>query len=323
MPEQPVQTEIRRQYPLLDILKFAFAIVIIGIHSDVFADFKLLDMGFGVFSKLAVPMFFAISGFLFFQTQKHRLGKFIKRSGILYIIFSVFFFILSCIILNIAESADFIIITLTRGYRHLWFLYALMTGMAVLVLMDRFISKKQIITAISGILLFAGCFLNTYGPAANITSETDLFYMGVFRGIFEALPALTAGMLIARRKKVCRPQLAILGALICFGLFCAETLFVIKQLHVITTICWFFTVPCVYFILLLGTAESSIKNTLFFRKTATLIYLIHPAFVLCLAGIIPLGLQLFGIACAGSTALAAGVYFLSQKKHGHWLNYIL
>ena len=77
---EPVQSE-PRYYGAVDWARFVAAMVIVGIHTEVFCQISLLDMGFGVISRLAVPLFFIISAFFFFSKPltKIRIKHTIKR----------------------------------------------------------------------------------------------------------------------------------------------------------------------------------------------------------------------------------------------------
>ena len=85
-------------YPCIDLAKFIFAFIIIGIHTSVFADYDLLDKLFAFITRFAVPFFFTASGFLYFQkpVTRTRWLHYIKRIGILYIIFSLLYFPIAC-----------------------------------------------------------------------------------------------------------------------------------------------------------------------------------------------------------------------------------
>ena len=117
-------------YPTVDLVKFLMAFVIIGIHSQIFVQYRWLDMGFDVFSRIAVPFFFTASAFFFFQkpTTRSQCAKFTKRILILLIVYS-FLFIGACTLLSGTFDPQFLWISLFSGVRHLWFLHALLFGM--------------------------------------------------------------------------------------------------------------------------------------------------------------------------------------------------
>ena len=97
------------QFLSIDIEKFICALLVITIHTRPFSgisdilDFYLSD----VIARIAVPLFFAISGYFFFRSLRYengkivnctsnrkRLFKHLKRLGLLYVGFALFYTIL-------------------------------------------------------------------------------------------------------------------------------------------------------------------------------------------------------------------------------------
>ena len=55
------------QYDSVDIVKFVFSILVIGIHTSPFSFNIWLDRGFGIVTRLCVPFFFTTSAFFLFK----------------------------------------------------------------------------------------------------------------------------------------------------------------------------------------------------------------------------------------------------------------
>jgi len=335
-----IKTNSNKDYPAIDWIKLVFAFVITGIHTGGLSDCSLIHMGFGVFSRLAVPAFFAISGFLFFRKSvtSNRLFQYIKRCGILYIVFSIFFFLEDVVLLQNTDAISFLIVTLKQGFRHLWFLYALMIGVSLLALVDRFIRKKSVIVVLAVCLLVIGYLINTYGSVLGIGLDDSIVKLGVVRALVEAFPPLAAGLLLARQQSDITVKQAMLGAFISFVLLGIESYIAITMFHVTSTVCWLFTLPCVYFVLAFGTSIKCNKSSMLVRKSTTLIYLIHPCFVLLFtnakygSGLTAMLLDPFGIHKVTVFYVIVSlltiisvliVYFSSKTRYGKCLNYIM
>ena len=60
----------------LDVVKWVSALLIIIIHTNPFREIEVLDFYIKeVLARIAVPMFFAISGFLSSEESRSRMGK--------------------------------------------------------------------------------------------------------------------------------------------------------------------------------------------------------------------------------------------------------
>ncbi len=323
------------QYPAVDFAKFMLAFVIIGIHTTVFAQFKWLDMGFDVFSRIAVPFFFAASGFFFFKKPVTRpnCARFAKRILILYLIYSVIFLTISSCMQSGFDS-DIVFRTLISGYRHLWFLHALLIGMMLAACLIHFIKKTWIVYLIAALFLIFRYFMTTMWPLlASVNALIpihdfcgDHLVLGFWNALFYAFPFIAVGHKLA----TARHQLsrigciaAILGA---FTLLGAETYISSAILHTDSRILYLACVPLVYFSFQLCQQIAWPGNSgvsLFFRKTSTMIYCIHPAFILLMMDRISQGLVMFAIVSLCAFAFAIFVYWGTHYRWGRWMRYLL
>ena len=91
-----------KQYKSLDIAKFICAILIIILHTAPFSSYsKILTFGFrNIVTVIAVPFFFATSGFLLFKkvesledrARDSYIKKYLSRLIIMYLIWSAVYF---------------------------------------------------------------------------------------------------------------------------------------------------------------------------------------------------------------------------------------
>lgn len=71
---------------LFDVVKFVCAILVIGIHTEPFAQYWWMDKAFACLTRFAVPMFFCITGyFLFDRYSGEKLLKYVKRIMVYYL----------------------------------------------------------------------------------------------------------------------------------------------------------------------------------------------------------------------------------------------
>lgn len=76
-PRAVEQHTSQRYFFSLDIAKFICALLVIIIHTRPFSECSgIIDFYLGdVAVRIAVPLFFAISGYLFFSSLRYRNGK--------------------------------------------------------------------------------------------------------------------------------------------------------------------------------------------------------------------------------------------------------
>lgn len=197
---------MRKQYQALDLFKFLCAILIILLHTSPLGSYSTL-LSFGirhVLTTVAVPCFFIISGFLFFEKfntlsskeeQNQYAKKYLWRLITLYLIWSAIYFVFVLIrwyrkgfsaALVLTYIKDFF---LEGSYSTIWFLLALIGAMALVFILQ----KKLRYTTIFGISLavYIVTLLGTsyYGIASKIPFLKAVFdvYYSVFDTMKNAL----------------------------------------------------------------------------------------------------------------------------------------
>jgi surface polysaccharide O-acyltransferase-like enzyme len=115
----------------LQVMKALAAFAVVMIHTSFFCKIELLPI-----CRIAVPLFFMITGYFLLNEMGVLTAERIKRSFIkifwLDVIATTLFLILSpeCNVKNYIEHPTQIIPLITLGYNHLWYLHALLQALA-------------------------------------------------------------------------------------------------------------------------------------------------------------------------------------------------
>lgn len=187
----------------LDILKLIMAFMVVGLHAGFLGEVTELGEYIttnGLF-RLAVPIFFIISGFYFYQTlQAKQLLKWLNRVLLLYLIWMLLY----CYFWLMTEDFSFVgsyqsIKTMIIGYHHLWYLPGLL-GAALVTVLFRNLPLALIIFSIL-LTFFIGVFIQYAGNYAYFQDDlavTKLFNQHwVHRNaVFLAYPFFCCGYLL-------------------------------------------------------------------------------------------------------------------------------
>lgn len=164
----------KKQYPLIDLMKFVMAIVVISIHRSPFTGVHNYIIE-GMLGGMAVPFFFIVSSYLFFKKVKNNdnqsrsiLFNYEKRLLKVYIIWFIIYsfglWIKNYIgALNMLSLESFLENCVTSlkyffidgSYIHLWYMSSLIISVPVVYLFSRHFGSIKTISI--GIILF---FLN-------------------------------------------------------------------------------------------------------------------------------------------------------------------
>ena len=324
-------------FPAVDLVKFLMAFVIIGIHSQIFVQFKWLDIGFNVFSRIAVPFFFTASAFFFFQkpTTRAQCTKFTKRILILFILYSILFIGVATLVSG-TFAPDMLWITLFSGVRHLWFLHALLFGMLFMALLDHCIKRRWIIYAIAALCLIFRCTLSTiyvlYDNIPPLVAIHDFFALlpciGIWNALFYAFPFIAVGHAIKKTDYRYTLRTNLIGMAISFAILCIETFVCTRIIHSESHVLFLACIPLIYFIFsacLQIPYHRQTQNsapTLFLRKSSTVIYCIQSMFIIYFVQYFSYGLSLFAVVSVCSAMFAMMVIWGSKTQYGHWLKYL-
>ena len=342
-------TQEKKSFALLDLIKMILSFMIVAVHTQLF------DPYLYPWLRLAVPLFFVISAYLFFlkvnsckskRDKTKALTAFISRNVKLYLFWLVALLPFIVIqrwnvwfaggivvgIINIAFNV-FIGSTFTGS----WFITALVIGTIVIF----FSSKKlnNISLLVIGIIFHMLNFLPKSNQQRNRCMRTlrklVYGYERYFNSPVNSFPASFFWIIIGKifadgfrlKKKVSIPCTAV-SAILLFVEW-----FLIKRLTgSFNNDFYIMLAPTVIFVfsLILSLPQRDIRFSYQMRKISTITYVTHGATVFVLgAGMRYLfnislpSIVIFLIAIALSVALTLIVLYLKKFKYLRWLKYAL
>lgn len=187
---------------LLDYYKVLLAIFVVGIHTSPFLEYSRplsFIFNLGIF-RLAVPTFFLINGYyatVALET-KQNLKLYLLRVLKLYVFWTILYFPLfmwthDFSIKNIVWG----IIVVFYGYGHLWYVTALLGGMAFFYYLLHHYNKKTILI-LAVIFYFIGCFIELFQEyysksRTGFFAEVARLQLWKLNFIFFAFPFISVG----------------------------------------------------------------------------------------------------------------------------------
>ncbi len=298
--EEVIKKEEKRQYDILDITKYILALLVVMIHTEISRQI------WSPIARIAVPMFFIISSFLFFSKikgkekpeQKKALWHFVKRELILYgvwfiIILPYMFFYkkrTSWFGSGINGLWTFLLELFFNGtFPASWFIMASIIGTIIVFYLSKIKSKYLLI--IVGALCYGACFFRSC-LWFLVEENLDISLLEKLPDISFSFVAgilwIVIGKMFAEGNKIKSLKVIIIGLIISLGfLFFENWLFLFK----------FKKGGCVYFITLVPTCvflfalllrgeNIKIKYAKFFRCASTLTYVGHLVFIGLFEGVL-------------------------------------
>lgn len=279
-------------YNLIDVSKFAMAILVMSIHINTGLSPVINDFISNGIARIAVPFFFISSGFFYFRKkdclQIKVFLKTLKRIALLFvgwtIIYGIFFYFHQ---FNREENPILRELLFLRRhiflnpFGHLWFLVALMIGIMMAWFFIKFKQKK--LALFLGIILYiAGTLGDTYYYVAiqnrffNQFFNLYFHYFTTFRnGVFFGFVFVNLQELFSKTTK----QNLIKITLFSFILFILEFSLIKSKNWALDHNMYFslliFT-PAFFNLLLKIPVKLSKTKTLFFREYSMGIYFLHP-----------------------------------------------
>lgn len=215
---QPLE---RKNYWALDVVKFVCALLIISAH---FASERghfptIIDYGFSLYI-IAVPFFFACSGFLFFvklnslPTRQEKFTYFIKYEKRIFIMYGLWTAVYMIHVVTswfvkgftIKAVLNWLHMALAiQTYSTIWFLPALATGIAIMYFLVTKLSKAQLITVcvllyIFGMLGYTYYFVIDGTPIATFYDWFVMIFKTTRNGVFNAVPFVCMGYFASNLK---------------------------------------------------------------------------------------------------------------------------
>ncbi len=287
-------------YNLFDLAKFILSFLVGAIHlHPIKAISKNIDFYFNnTVCRLAVPLFFTISGFLLFNklnkleenNRKKQMSKYLKRIFIMYTIWSLIYFIPYVISTREHFSIlKFIAHYLIDGpFIQLWYLQALLVAAFATFVCNHFLGIKKTMV-VSTIFYMIGLMLVPYYPIFDGIIEkipiiSDLFNLDIVEGNERIMGrnGITFGMFFFDLGAFLSTYPAKYNkktnfiAIICSIILLFVETTIIKKIGSTYFALQISLIACTFFIFnYLVNNKCKINNTIILRKLSILIYLIH------------------------------------------------
>lgn len=325
----------------IDIFRYFCAMLIVAIHTHPGIEFGG-EVGFftyKVFTRIAVPFFFAVSGYYFvgsLQDNKKVLWKTVKKLLIVYAVWSVIYIVYDLIqLISKAQPItpylkQLAVDIFTKGtYYQMWFIPSLIIAILVTYLFHK-LKLLKFLAIISVFLVLLGAYCTLYFHSALSTPIIkDLLklehYVTIRRTVFTAIPFFSSGYFLQRfsgkLSRISNKKLIITVSII-FTLFLAEII-VGKVLKIISSaIITTFLYPLVLSIILLllkNPMPNKSKTSEICRKLSNFTYYSHPLFIFLITNLkrVITGTEMIGIPMFVSTVFVTalvGLLLIKQKN---------
>ncbi|WP_299887547.1 acyltransferase [uncultured Lacinutrix sp.] len=273
---------------LLDILKVISALFVICTHCGFL--FEYSEVAFqtitnGIF-RIAVPFFFCVNGFFLYNVFKNnRMRIWLKRVGILYLIWMLFYTYF-WVFLNDFNLLK-IITTFLFGFNHLWYLAALLLGGLVLYILRNVSNTILIVSTL--ILFLIGITIQYLGQLHIFSQQTTLDklinYPPLHRNfLLFALPLLSIGYVLRRTNYHTKlsKKFVINAVIISLMLLVAENLityyYITGNLILNTYLSYIFLAPALLIAAFTFKITSNLNSKVISLYSIAL-YLIHPLII--------------------------------------------
>lgn len=339
----------KSNYTNLDIAKFVCALLVVMIHASPVAGASewVQFYGVNVLARIAVPLFFGMSGYLFFGRLIYENGRIkactenrtkllrqIRRNAILYLGWSAAY-LLVIQIPNwyhtgwwgpIAVKDYLFSLVFKCGYYHMWYLLAMLYAVPVLYGILSLISVRKAVL-VTALLWVCECLVYSYSwigvdriaPVMLIGTKMPI----IFDTLFRAVPLLFTGVLLSQEPPNGRAYgwATLIAVLLCAGE--ATMLYTLQP----QSGCYsylFLTFPMSYLLLrfLLCIKPVCLDSYICTQmgRISTTIYFIHPMVIVFLSPLaLPEGffhycvvVLLSALCYMGNIGIQTGVIFLQK-----------
>lgn len=284
---------LKQRQAIFDIVKFIMSLMIVAIHSQLF------PMVLYPWLRLAVPMFFIISSYFFFDNlrklenekeKNQRLWKYVKRNLMLYGFWFVVLLPYTLYVRHYFENGilngifEFIKSLLFGStFPASWFIQALIVSVTIVFFASKKIKNRYLFI----LSFFIYCFAIIRSSYWSVVEEA-VFINRIYNGyqlifsspVFNASAAfiwVVIGKLFAEKKVQTSRMFSIVGLLLSSVLLYGEWLCVRNLNGSFNNDCYFFLIPTSFFAFQLISVIKVPSNhiTNFFGKSSILIYTTH------------------------------------------------
>lgn len=307
---------------LLDILKVIAATLVISTHCRVLLDYNQFAYHItnNHFFRITIPFFFCINGFYLYTVfQKKNIRVWIKRVGILYIIWMLIFSYFW--ITPVLEQPLKIISTFFFGFTHLWYLAALFLGGLLLYVFRKYSNTFLLTSAF--ILYFIGFTIQTLSNYNTITEPLLLVklinYSPIYRNfLFFGFPFLSIGYVIHRSKFHLKiKKSVVLLLLICSFLLLLLEGFLSYNIYTEGTFNMSASFLFIGPILLITAFTFTVKSNINSKKLsnfAIALYLVHPLILVLIYHFFTLDSALLTVITVLLSGIASYLLIILNKK---------
>ena len=287
-------------FNFIDIAKFVSSIFIMMIHySSIYKNKITYLLILNVICRYGVPFFFVTTGFFLFKKFKFKNGKikkskknfrnflnYEKRICVLYLIWSVAYCGLRYYEYCTKSFGEynfwkdfFVSFIFEQTYYHMWYLLSIIFAVPIMYFLLRFIKIKYVcIIAVVLYVIEALSYGYTWLPDVDSLLAMILKTKILGVAIFRAMPLILTGMVCLKNKLTYKKK--IIGFIICAVLNIVEVLVIYLIGNDLGRYSYIFTtLPLAFFLFSIISEiklNCSKKLCIYFRKSSTLIYCIHP-----------------------------------------------
>lgn len=322
----------KRYYPAVGLAKFFFSICIIGQHTRPLDSIPYLGPMSKIVFVVGVPFFFFCAGY--FLTNDAESGEVFTKKRIRYFLrIAALYLFGSLLYLPFVSYAGFSgrpiggeqILwylknkVLLSGFEHLWYLYALLFGGILYLLLWRFLGMRVTLAVASVVYVIGVLVHSVLPPPADAVRYST--WVGVQSVVFSGFPVIAFGGALRYFAKAMRPRLAV-GVGIAAGVIYLGECFIYSRLPD-RMLLLFFAVPVLVASMVSLLVYISLKPRKIYsvlQSASTWNYLLHFWFILapsCFFGIeMPesgIGLFLFVTVCTCAVSLPLGALSLRRR----------
>ena len=297
--------DLNTDYTSIDLFKLICSYLVITIHCTPFLIFgEKVDLFLvSTVSRIAVPFFFACSGFLFFgnldyhndkiincKSNRKKLCKYVGRIFLLYIVWSAIYLTIQIpewynsgwLSLN-AFIDYFISIFWSSSYFHLWYLIDIVYA-TVLIYFTMNLLKRKVVYVIAIALYLLGVLVYSYYwlplDSLDIIKNIYLKFPALWDSVTRAYPLLLLGLFASRVNRAKNNNINFLFFLIFFLLLCTEFYYINTFTENHSNFSYIiFSVPLGYFFfswVINLNLNLNKKISKIIRNMSTIIYCVHP-----------------------------------------------
>ena len=227
-----------RRNSTIDLCKYIFSLMIIGIHTNLLFDVNpKVSFCLHIVFSMAVPFFAVCSGYFLSRAIARKGFSAVRKQEkkiiciyavwtVLYLLYSIPEWIGSGWFSAWAFADFFIAVFRSASHYHLWYLISLIYALPLFYLCLRFIKNRRILFVLMFELYLVKALVYAYwGMLTGILGRLgSLFYVcpALSDAVFLILPLLLAGFFIAEGKRPGKKTSAVCLA-VSFALLCCET----------------------------------------------------------------------------------------------------